>query len=85
MSSLGGGMYAMRSIVNPSRSTPPAEPLGPTRSSTDRQVLWFGLLAFGLTWAAWLPLVARHEGWGLRVRAHTFTSSEGLAQPWPHS
>jgi membrane protease YdiL (CAAX protease family) len=29
----------------------------------DRQVLWFGLLAFALTWAAWLPLATDAQGW----------------------
>ncbi|MBK5334026.1 MAG: CPBP family intramembrane metalloprotease [Ilumatobacteraceae bacterium] len=33
-------------------------------TSSDRQVLWFGLLAIGLTWSAWLPLAATSEGWG---------------------
>ena len=31
--------------------------------AADRQVLWFGLLAIGLTWAAWLPLAATSRGW----------------------
>ncbi len=30
----------------------------------DRQVAWFGLLAVGLTWTTWLPLVAENAGWG---------------------
>jgi membrane protease YdiL (CAAX protease family) len=32
-------------------------------SAVDRQVLWFGLLAIGLTWSAWLPLAATSKGW----------------------
>jgi len=33
------------------------------RAGVDRQVVWFGLLAIGLTWAAWLPLSASNRGW----------------------
>ncbi len=29
----------------------------------DRQVVWFGLVAVALTWAAWLPLAATSTGW----------------------
>jgi membrane protease YdiL (CAAX protease family) len=32
-------------------------------TSAERQVLWYGLLAFGLTWSAWLPLVTDAKGW----------------------
>jgi membrane protease YdiL (CAAX protease family) len=31
-------------------------------AAADRQVVWFGLLAVGLTWAAWLPLAASSKG-----------------------
>ena len=27
-------------------------------TTADRQVLWFGVLTIGLTWAAWLSLAA---------------------------
>jgi membrane protease YdiL (CAAX protease family) len=33
------------------------------RTAADRQVLWFGLLAIGLTWSAWLPLASTSRGW----------------------
>ena len=32
-------------------------------TAADRQVLWFGLLAVGLTWLAWLPLAETSRGW----------------------
>jgi uncharacterized protein len=44
-------------IVNP----PDVASDAPT--AADRQVLWFGLLAVGLTWSAWLPLAATGKGW----------------------
>jgi membrane protease YdiL (CAAX protease family) len=32
-------------------------------AAAERQVLWFGVLAIGLSWAAWLPLAASNKGW----------------------
>ena len=32
-------------------------------TAADRQVLWFGLLAIGLTWSVWWPLAATSRGW----------------------
>jgi membrane protease YdiL (CAAX protease family) len=47
-----------RTACAPHEVTGGAEPV----TAADRQVVWFGLLAIGLTWSAWLPLVATSEG-----------------------
>ena len=32
-------------------------------TSVDRQVVWFGLLAIGLSWSAWVPLAVTSREW----------------------
>jgi uncharacterized protein len=41
----------------------PPSVVGDAPTAADRQVLWFCLLAIGLTWSAWLPVAATSKGW----------------------